>query len=67
MPHMPGVWHMPPGHEGISLCLDFPPEWAANVDNSGFKWDSPQDGHAGAAPFLTSFSNLVPQSSQRYS
>ena len=49
---------------------DFDPPFAcaAKVECCCAKWFSPQDGHASSgAPLRTSFSNLVPQSSHRYS
>jgi hypothetical protein len=75
MPHMP-PWHMPPPHmpapqssmAGEAL-LDAA-ECAANVEYSVVRWSCPQDGQRTASAStlrLTSFSNLVPQSSQEYS
>jgi hypothetical protein len=58
---------MPPGQLGNSAAFAFPLEWAAKVEWAMFKRDSPQLGHATESPLRTSFSNLVPQSSQTYS
>jgi hypothetical protein len=66
---MPGLLHLPLGHTGPSLAFG-PAAWAANVDSSCFKCVLPHDGHSSpslSAERLTSFSNFVPQSSQRYS
>src|SRR5579862_2808714 len=65
---MSGVWHIPPGQEGNSDALDFPLAWAAKVESAVVRCDWPQLGQASGAWLpRTSFSNLVPQSSQTYS
>ena len=51
----------------MAALFDFPLEWAANVDSAVARCDWPQLGQAIASPLRTSFSNLVPQSSQTYS
>jgi len=70
MPHMPGLLHAPLGQEGIPADLEAPLECAAKVECSCCKCLLPQDGHSisGTSDVRrTSFSNLVPQSWQRYS
>ncbi len=61
---------MPPGHTGASeRALDWF-ECAAKVESCCVKWSFPQDGQASSEPSAerrTSFSNVVPQSLQRYS
>src|SRR5579875_1386973 len=72
MPHMP-LWHiplphMPEPHSEVSEA--FEAEWAAKVEYCVVRCFWPQEGqHNSAASVLrrTSFSNLVPQSSQAYS
>jgi hypothetical protein len=51
----------------MAALFDFPLECAANVDSAVARCDWPQLGQAIASPLRTSFSNLVPQSSQTYS
>jgi hypothetical protein len=71
MPHMPGVGQRPPeGQEGISALFDAPWARAEKVESSCWRCFWPQDGHtreSASAERRTSFSNLVPQSAQRYS
>src|SRR5579883_606508 len=65
---MSGVWHIPPGQDGNSEALLFPFACAANVESAVVRCDLPQLGQpSGAWLPRTSFSNLVPQSSQTYS
>src|SRR5579883_3521105 len=65
---MSGVWHIPPGQDGNSEALLFPFACAANVESAVVRCDLPQLGQASGAWLpRTSFSNLVPQSSQTYS
>jgi hypothetical protein len=73
MPHMPlpqkFVPHMPFPHSSLDCVRDFP-DCAAKVEYWVVRWDSPQDGQRTApasALRRTSFSNLLPQSSQEYS
>lgn len=61
---------MPPEQEGISATADDAPfARAANVEYCCFRCFSPHDGQVtpSALELRTSFSNDVPQSSQRYS
>ena len=53
----------------MASSWDLPLARAAKVEYSWCRWSCPQDGHSSplAAPFRTSFSNLVPQSSHLYS
>src|SRR5277367_3802466 len=67
-PQISGVRHIPPGQAGIPAFFDLPLEWAAKVESAGARCDCPQSGQAIGSPSRrTSFSNLVPQSSQTYS
>lgn len=79
MPHMP-PWHMPLPHipsphgpapqSSIAEALFEAAECAAKVEYSVVRWSCPQDGQRTASASAlrrTSFSNLVPQSSQEYS
>jgi hypothetical protein len=66
---MPGLLHRPLGQAGASFALG-PAACAANVESSCFKSFFPHDGHSNSLTSverLTSFSNFVPQSPQRYS
>jgi hypothetical protein len=74
MPHMP-LWHSPLPHVPFphspigSEWLPLPP-WAANVEYWVVRCPWPHEGHfteSASALRRTSFSNLVPQSSQAYS
>src|SRR5215475_12745041 len=70
IPHMPGLLHRPLGQAGTSALFDPPLTCAAKVESSWVRCFSPHEGHSSAsasAERRTSFSNLVPQSSQRYS
>jgi hypothetical protein len=65
---MSGVWHIPPAQPGSSEVFALPLECALNVDSAVVKCDCPQLGQAIPLSLRrTSFSNLVPQSSQIYS
>jgi predicted nuclease of predicted toxin-antitoxin system len=70
MPHMPGLLHRPLGQEGISALFDAPFARAEKVESSCCRCFWPQDGHSresASAERRTNFSNLFPQSAQRYS
>ena len=59
---------MPDGHDPIDCSFDTPFARAANVEYCVVTWLSPQDGHSVASSDRrTSFSNLVPHPSHRYS
>lgn len=75
MPHVPPPHifapHIPlpqlPAGSGLDLAL---PAWAENVEYCVVTWSSPHEGQwtpSDSALRRTSFSNLVPQSSQAYS
>jgi hypothetical protein len=73
MPHMPlpqkFVPHIPLPHSPLDSVRDFP-DCAANVEYWVVRCASPQDGQRTASASAlrrTSFSNLLPQSSQEYS
>jgi hypothetical protein len=67
-PQISGVRHIPPGQAGIPALFDFPLECAAKVESAVARCACPQSGQAIGSPSRrTSFSNLVPQSSQTYS
>ena len=65
----PGVWHIPEA-TGRHRCFLWraPLACAAKVENCCLRCSWPQDGQCTPlAPLRTSFSNLLPQSSHRYS
>jgi hypothetical protein len=69
-PHIPGVIHIPPPHEGISEAPGEELARAANVEYSCCRCFFPQDGQPdsiASSVRRTSFSNLFPQDSQLYS
>jgi hypothetical protein len=62
---MPGLLHLPLGHDGISADFGEPFACAAKVESSCCKWRWPHEGHSisGTSAWRrTSFSNFVPQS-----
>jgi hypothetical protein len=63
---MPGLEHIPPGHDGISERDEVDPlAWAENVEYCWVTRSRPQDGQftsAASAARRTSFSNFVLQS-----
>ena len=67
-PQKPGFWHIPDGHDPIDGSFAAPFARAAKVEYCVVTWLSPQDGHnVASSDRRTSFSNLVPHPSQRYS
>ena len=69
LPQKPAPQPPPPHGLGVASTVGLPAR-AANVEYSVVRWSCPQAGHRTASASAlrrTSFSNLLPQSSQEYS